>query len=527
MTRAQEIEDGVRAREGTVDRRALIAGSAALAAVAGGGLAKVAPRLGPPVPFDFTRLTALARTRARAPFEPPEPPEPGLEAIDFDAFQALRYDPSMTLLGGPGQAAVRLFPQGRSFPYPVRIHLVRGTRAQEVLFDPALFQAPPGHPIRSLKRASFAGFRVMNARGEGDWLAYLGASYFRSAGPGDQYGASARGLAINSGGPGPEEFPAFTSFWLEPAPDAGIVVHALLEGPSVVGAFRFQTEKRSDAVVQAVVARLFFRKAVPNLGLAPLTSMFWYGQDTPPPVRDWRPQIHDSDGLVLRTGRGERIFRPLQDPPRVITNAYADAGPRAYALVQRDRVFDHYQDDGAFYEKRPDVWIEPGAGFGSGAVRLVELPTVRETDDNIVAFWTPSAGVAAGSALEASYKILWTLRDPDPGTLARVLATRTGLGGLPGQPPRTGWRRVAVDFAGPALEGRDRLTGVRGEVGSPSGARIENISAYGLVGSSVFRLLFDVEVQAGRPTDLRAVLTAEGRNLSETWIYQLFPESRT
>src|SRR3546814_10262563 len=79
----------------------------------------------------------------------------------------------------------------------------------------------------------------MNKGNIGDWLAFQGASYFRSAGPLHQYGLSARGIAIDTGLSKTEEFPEFTEFWLERSPEGIVTVYALLDGPSVTDAYLF------------------------------------------------------------------------------------------------------------------------------------------------------------------------------------------------------------------------------------------------------------------------------------------------
>jgi glucans biosynthesis protein len=510
-----------------VHRRAVVRGAAAsVLGLGAGGAASAGPALGPARPFSFDRLIAAAQALAKAPYQAPPPPDPALDLIDFDAYGQIVYDPLKTIWGG-ADAAVRLFPQGRMFKTPVSITLIEDGAARPVIYAPDLFTTPPNHPLRRLRTgAGFAGFRVMNPEGQGagDWLAFLGAAYFRTAGALNQYGASARGLAINAGGPAPEEFPRFSRYWLERAPDRGLIVYALMEGPSVSGAYRFDNRKTPQGVVQTVEARLFFRKAVETLGVAPLTSMFWYGENSPAARRDWRPEIHDSDGLEMRTGAGERIWRPLTNPPRVITNTFQDKDPRGFGLLQRDRDFDHYQDDGAFYDRRPNVWVEPLSPFGPGGVRLVEIPSNRETDDNIVAFWTPARQVGAGGELAFAYRLSWTATDPAPGPPARVIATREGEGGRPGLPPKAGYRRLAIDFAGETLHGLTRESGVVASVTASPPARIEDAVAYPVVGAQHWRIVFDVGGLSGGPVDLRAFLKRGGDALSETWLYQLFPD---
>jgi len=505
----------------------VLAGAAAtgfLTLAAPGRAAPVGVRLEAGRPFSFVGLVARAKALAQRAYQPPPASDPALSRIDFDTYGQINFDPRLTLWGGLDEPAVRLFPLGGYFKTPVQIHLVDQGVARRVVYEPRLFLTPSDHPFRRLNGAGgFAGFRVMNQNGDGDWLAFLGASYFRAAGPFNQYGASARAIALNSGGPAREEFPRFTEFWLERAPGGDLISHALLDGPSVSGAFRFENRRGASGVIQTVEAALFFRQPVETLGLAPLTSMFWYGENDPPEHRDWRPEIHDSDGLAISAGDGERIWRPLSNPPRVTTNAFQDHDPKGFGLSQRDRLFDHYQDDGAFYDKRPSIWIEPTTPFGAGSIRLVELPSSGETDDDIVAFWTPSQGVEAGMALSLSYRIHWIDQEPRPADLAKVVATRVGVGGRPGQAPRPGFRRIDIDFEGPALRGLTRTSGVEAVVTASGGRQIDQVAAYPVVGTTLWRVLFDVSVDQGS-TDVRAYLRRGDTALSETWLYQLFPE---
>jgi glucans biosynthesis protein len=503
-------------------RRAVLAGAAALG-LAPAALAAQGPglRLGPVAPFGYEALKRRAAELARRPYAPPPAVDPEtLQAIDYDAYNQIVFRPEMTLWGE--RQGVRLFPLGRYARDPVRVFMVDGAEAREVLYDLALFDTPAGHPLRRLKGGGFAGFRLMNPGGRGDWLAFLGASYFRTAGPFDQYGASARGIAINSGGPAAEEFPRFSDFWLEQDPQGGLIVHALLDGPSVTGAYRIASRLEGSGPVQDIEAALFFRKPVETLGIAPLTSMFWYGEGTASGPRDWRPEIHDSDGLALATGKGERIWRPLDNPARVTTNAFLDEGPKGFGLVQRDREFDHYQDDGVFYEKRASLWVQPLGDWGRGEVRLVELPTRSETEDNIVAFWTPAAKTAAGSTLDLRYRLHWRDDVPMPNDASRIVSTRTGPGGRPGLPPTPGARKFVIDVEGPRLEGLKRGDAVA-EVGASRG-RIENLDAYPVAGAARrWRMLFDVVTEGGEPVDLRAYLKGGTGALSETWIFQHRP----
>ena len=134
-------------------------------------------------------------------------------------------------------------------------------------------------------------FRVLNPHKIGDWLAFQGASYFRSSGELEQYGLSARGIAIDTALPSPEEFPRFTEFFVERDGPA-VNVYALLDGPSVTGAYRIHCRK-DGIVTTEVEARLFARSDIKRLGIAPLTSMFWYSELNRAGAPDWRPEVHD------------------------------------------------------------------------------------------------------------------------------------------------------------------------------------------------------------------------------------------
>jgi glucans biosynthesis protein len=502
--------------------------AASLAGAARGASTKTWPTetpLGPARPFSFDRLRAGAQTLARRPPRPPPTlPADLADALDYDAFGQIIYRPQAALWSDqPGDCGVRFFPIGRPAPVRVTMHVVVDGEAREILYSPALFDMPASSPVRRLGAAAgFAGFRVMNADRQTDWLAFLGASYFRSADPFNQYGLSARGLAIDTASPSPEEFPAFTAFWLERGPGDLPIIYALLEGPSVTGAYRIAHERSAAGLVQDIAADLNFRKTPERLGLAPLTSMYWYGQTDRTPADDWRPQIHDSDGLSIWTGAGERVWRPLGNPPHVITNVFQDHSPRGFGLMQRDRRFEDYQDDGVFFEKRPSAWVEPVGDWGEGSVQLVEIPTSRETDDNIVAFWTPAALPKAGQSAALRYKLHWTDEEPTPVGVAKVVATRSGLAGRPGQPVPPGRRKLVVDFAGGQLSGATRDSGVTAEVSSSLGKPIDP-ACYPVAGvADRWRLMFDLEVRAGMTIDLRAYLRRGGEALTETWISQLF-----
>ena len=516
-----------------VGRRTLLAAGASLVAalrLAGTGAlaASAGPRLGAPAPFDFDRLKRTAKALAGGAHVPAVSAAPeALQAIDFDMVQKIRFRRARALWADDGTPfPVAFFHLNRYADLPVNIHVVSGGTAREVLYAPEYFDyGATGLGPRLPGDLGFSGFRVLNRRpGETDWLAFQGASYFRSSGALDQYGASARGIAVDTGLDKPEEFPRFSAFWLEGAPaDADrVTIYALLEGPSLTGAYRIVAAKQ-EGVTTEVHADLFPRKAIRRLGIAPLTSMFWYGENNRHIAKDWRPEIHDSDGLALWTGAGARIWRPLINPPAVQTSVFRDRSPRGFGLMQRDRVFDHYQDDSVFYDRRPSLWVEPLEDWGPGAVHLLEIPTDDEIYDNIAAYWQSDREVVGGESLSLGYRLHWVAAHPrPPGGVARVVATRIGHGGVPGAKRPPDHKKFVVDFEGGPLDDLERRYDIEPVV-TLSRGRTENPYVVQVVGTRSWRAVFDIDIPGKEPVEMRCFLRLGDKVLTETWLYQYHP----
>ena len=492
------------------------------------GLPPGAPS-GPPAPFSFDRLIDRARLLAAAPYEPPVTSAGAiLQTIDYDLHQKIKIRPERGLwTDGTGTFAVELFHPARFFQAPVSIHIVSEGVAHEVLYSPDYFDyGDTGLASKLPDDLGFAGLRVMAPnREESDWLVFLGAAYFRSSGALNQYGQSARGVAIDTGLSTPEEFPRFSEFYIEQAHGASdtIVIHTLLDGPSLSGAYRF-TCTRGDGVVTEVDSALFVREDIERLGIAPLTSMFWFGEHNRHRAADWRPEIHDTDGLALWNGAGERLWRPLNNPPAASTNAFIDENPRGFGLQQRDRAFHNYEDDGVFYERRPSVWVEPMGPWGKGAVQLVELPTDDEIYDNIVAFWVPEKPAVAGSQWRFKYKLHWLEDEPYTPDIGRVMHVRLGKGGIPGQPRPPGRRKIVIDFSGGLLEKLKKLDEVKPVIDTSRGT-IDNDYALQVVGTHNWRAFFDIDVHGEEPVNIRCYLRLDGKTLTETCLFQYLPFS--
>jgi glucans biosynthesis protein len=512
-----------------LNRRLLLAAMAASLLPSRAIAAVTAPagiRFGPPADFSFASLVARAKKNASQPYKAPQQRAAQIiKGIDFDAAQKIKFRADHALwANGPSPDPVSFFHLSRYSGDPVVLHAVEGGKAREILCGPDYFDyGASGLDPKALAGLGFAGFRVMDADKSTDWLAFQGASYFRSSGQDAQYGASARGIAINTAAATAEEFPRFSEFWLE-AHGPVVGIYALLDGPSITGAYKFDAMKGDTGVVMNVHCELFFRADISRLGVAPLTSMYWYGENERRKAADWRPEIHDNDGLALWTGKGERIWRPLINPPQVTTNSFADNNPRGFGLMQRDRDFADYEDDGAFYNKRPGIWVEPKGNWGAGAVQLVEIPTDDETHDNIVAYWRPDGDIRAGDTRSFDYRLYWQDSEPAyPKTIARAVATRLGRGGVPGQIP---WPRdkhkFVVDFTGGALTQMQQRFDVT-PVTSTSRGKIDNAYVIKVVGTNRWRALFDLQLDGNAPVDLRLYLKLGNKTLSETWLYQYYP----
>ncbi|KKW68540.1 glucan biosynthesis protein D [Lampropedia cohaerens] len=486
--------------------------------------------------FSFDQLVARARAAAEQDYVPPYRPAPDVvRRINYEEHGKLRFRTDAAPFGRMGEGGaypVTFFHLGEFFPKAVKMHLVQEGVAREIAYDPALFEMPEDSPAHQLPRDSgFAGFRLQEWHGASDWrtqdwVAFLGASYFRAIGASGQYGLSARGVVVNAAVPGQdEEFPDFTEFYIEQGDDprAPVKVYALLDGPSITGAYAFSLTRgldRSDGVHMEVEAELFLRRDVARLGLMPLTSMFWYGEYGRERLNDWRPEVHDSDGLAMWTGTGERIWRPLNNPSFTTVSAFADENPKGFGLLQRDRNFDHYRD-GVMYDRRPSLWVEPLAPLGKGHVELLEIPTNDEIHDNIGAFWVPQGPAKAGDHHRLHYRLHWQDGEPYPAeNIAQTIATRIGRGGEPGKPRPDNEVKFVVEFDRPAVMQQIPWGVFPDVVVSTSAGELIRSFAEPVPGGNVWRATFDLALPPETIAELRMYMALEGRPLTETWLYQ-------
>lgn len=473
--------------------------------------------------FGFDDVVREAERVARAPYRTPPAADPALAGLSYDEYRQMRFRPDQaTWRGGGTPFELQYFPLGRGFTRPLTMFEVVDGEVRPLSLPPGAFEKGG---------IGVAGWRlnrwIEQPRRSDELAAFLGASYFRLVAPGLRYGVSARGLAVDTVGAGAEEFPVFTTFWMQrPKPgDNEVRFHALLESPRVTGAYGFVLRPgpagQAPSTVVDVRARLWLREGVARLGIAPLTSMFLAGE-IQPTMDDYRPEVHDSDGLQVWTGDGEWLWRPLTNPAGVFVTSFATRSPRGYGLMQRDRAFTSYEDLEARYELRPSAWVEPLGDWGAGRVELLQFRTPDETHDNIGAWWAPDRLPAPGDAVEFAWRLTVSDRQPQPPG-AWVTQSRRGHGYREAAIP-AGQAQFHVDFDGPALQGlgegeveavasgNDNVRGLRA-IAQPHAA------------ASGWRVTLDLErIDPKRPVELRLFLRNRARTLTETWAHAWAPD---
>lgn len=488
---------------------------------------------GDAVPFDYDTLIARAKTMAGSDYEPIAPLGAPFADLDYDAYRNIQFKEDRALWAGPAATAVlHAYHPGWLFDTTVQLFEVAEGRARPLVFTTDDFNyygkaaelMPAGTDLPGV-----AGFRLnapLNAPDRYDEVvSFLGASYFRALGAGNRYGLSARGLAVNTATSEEEEFPMFTAFWLErPAPgDNAIRFYALLDSQSVVGAYRFVLTP-GETTTMDVTTDLFFRNDVAQLGIAPLTSMFLFGPNDRGHFDDYRERVHDSEALVINT-EANTLYRVLNNPPRLANSYFSTPAPQSFGLVQRHRGFDDYLDAGAHYEMRPSLMVQPLDDWGTGNVRLIEIPSELEANDNIVAFWIPAGDFKGGDEKRLSYRLLWGAEPAGASSqLAQVSRTLAGNGGVGGLKPRTDRRKFVIDFEGAPLGEPIEDSPVSAQVDVVGGTLTQEVLQKVDGHDHMWRLVIEVVADNNATVELRAHLGAGDRPLTETWVYQWLKE---
>lgn len=481
--------------------------------------------------FTFETVIERARNLASSAYSAPAPVPRFMRDMNYNDYQGIRFRMEKSLwAGSESDFKVMMVPPGLFYTHPVRINIVENGEAQPLQFEKSQFEYP-NPEIERLVPADlgYAGFKltfpfdgpeIMN-----QFLVFAGASYFRAVGKENNFGISGRGIAVDTGLPSGEQFPAFVEFWLQkPAPgDKSFRLYGLLDGQAVTGAYQF-TVTPGEVTELAVRSAVFPRRSIELLGLAPLTSMFYYGQNTLKPHGEWRPEVHDSDGLLIHDGASnEWLWRPLRNPDALSTDYFATQNVRGFGLIQRDTSLESYMDTEARYDSRPSAWVQTEGDWGKGHVVLVQLPTPDETNDNIVAFWRPDAAVNAEQPLFFNYSARFGGAGLAGEPLAKTVDTYLGDGGRIGGGAQTGAVRVIVDFAGGPLAERAADAAVVGDVSGLNNTEVlEHFVEYSEP-LDRWRLSILARPADKRSLALRAFLRDGDQALSETWSYELPP----
>lgn len=495
-------------------------------------------------PADITLdyVMGRAQERARRPFRSPRADLPAIlkaDKLDYDAYREIRFKHEQALWSAdklPFQ--VEFFHPGYLYEEPVKVNEFSLNYVQRVpfvldFFDYGKLRIRTQIPLNT----GYAGFRILNALNQPDKMdelgSFIGASYFRLLGKGQRYGPSARGLAVDCGEPDrPEEFPIFTDWWLgKPRPeDKEVHLFAILDSVSCTGAYEFHI-RPGDTTVAEIQAVIFLRerdkvlavddkrKPLATIGFAPLTSMFWFGEGSERKFDDYRPEVHDSDGLLMRMENGEVLWRPLNNATVMRHQRFGAKNIRGFGLLQRDRDFSSYQDLFNFYHQVPSVWVEPRGSWGEGDVHLLELSTHYEGLDNIAAFWEPKTKPAPLEPCRFAYTLHW-LRDEQKLSPNRTLATRIGVD--PREPKR---RQIAVDFTGPKLDALPEGVVPDIESSCSFNGTLTESQVFQLPAKAGWRAIMKFEPKTGNqnPVDIRCVLKRGSEILTETWTYHWSP----
>ncbi|WP_291367011.1 glucan biosynthesis protein [Acetobacter sp. UBA5411] len=476
-----------------------------------------------PTPFDNSTVTQIARRLAAKPYSAPEQslPKP-LTNLTFDQFRSIEFQPDQALWHNDNLAFdVEFFPRGFLYPQRIEMHEVVDGKSAPVPYSPDMFRY--GDPmLRVTDNLGFAGLRLryaINTPGVMEECAvFLGASYFRAVAKGQNYGLSARGFADGTGDPKGEEFALFRAFWLE-KPQAGVdsvVIHALLDSPSVTGAFRF-TIRPGETTIFDVQSTFFPRVKIEQSGIAAFTGMFYFDTNDRTHVDDWRPAAHDSEALQIWTGSDQQLYRPLRNPLDLQFSAFSDISPRGFGLMQRRRSFHDFEDLALNYEKRPSLWIEPIGDWGAGFIDLVEIPTPNEVNDNIVSFWRPKEPMQAGHEYAYTYRMYWGWDEPFPTELARIGATRVGA-----VTDHKEARFFAIDFTGgpvanTAPDAKFHL------IPQTSAGTIKNVVVEPNPNTNGWRTTFEFYPGDAKLAEMNVVLANDQGPVSEQWVYRWTP----
>ncbi|MCC3246506.1 glucan biosynthesis protein [Methylocystis sp. WRRC1] len=473
----------------------------------------------PPAPFSRDMVVDLAHALAAKPYvAPPTDLREPFESLSYEQFVGIRTKPGAAVWAGENRGfSIEPLHRGHIFTAAVDIFIVENGAASRLAYDQSRFDYGGLKVPEKLPDLGFSGFRALHGRdggAEAELAIFQGASFYRAVANGQNLGVTARGLSIRTADPHGEEFPAFRSFWIEkPAPgDNALVIHALLDSPSVAGAYRF-TVRPAEATIIDTELTLFPRTNVDHYGLAGFAAASLYTPLDRRRADDLRPMVAATNGLQMLTGKNEWLWRPVSNRESLQFSSFVDANPKGFGALVRSRDINDYQDDDQHWERRPSLWIEPLGEWGEGAMQLVEIPSESENNENIVAYWRPKASLFGGAAATFAYRQFWCWEPPISPPMAAAAQARSG------RAPGGKLRRFLVVFSGDVLadpKKTERLTAAL--TTSPGSAT--NIRTFLNPSAKTCRVSFDVDPAGENFCELRLVLKAGEEPISETWLYR-------
>lgn len=482
--------------------------------------ATIYARMGDNQRFDPAVVLDIARQLSKKPFAPPPNDLPDFFSnLNYDQYVAIK--PRQPPIWGNDGRGIAVEPLHRGFVFtnPVDLYLVEDGAVRRIGYNPSQFDFGRPNVPNNIGDIGFSGFRLIATPGDGrpfDFALVQGATFFRAVAKGQNFGATARALTLKPADPKGEEFPIFRAFWLE-RPTAGsnsITVHGVIDSDSTTGAVRM-TFRPGDMTIIDVETTLFPRVNLDHVGLGGIGSTYFYGPNDRRNADDIRPAVYESSGLQILNGQGEWLWRPLHNPEALQISAFVDAAPRGFGLLQRDRAYEVFQDDDQRFERRPSLWIEPLGDWGQGGVQLLEIPTDAEINDNILAYWRPKAPMLANTEVSFAYRQYWCWSPPERPPLAAVSATRVGRG-------TTGRRRrFAVDFSTEALG--DNLPADLKSVLTVGPGTFQNLKNWVYPERKSVRVAFELDPGNENACEMRLILEAGGKPISETWLYRWTP----
>jgi len=479
----------------------------------------VAEPLASPTPFSAETVLTQAAQLASQPFKPPNAPLPSVfSGLTFDQYAAIRRVPGTAIWSGE-KVGFSLEPLHRGFVFitPVAINIVENGLSQRVIYDPADFDFGKIKSPSAMGDLGFSGLRILRASDNGfqDAAIFQGASFYRSRARGQNFGVTARGLAVRTGDEPGEEFPIFREFWIEkPAPASNtLTMYALLDSESVTGSFRF-TIRPLEATIIDTEMTLIGRVATDKLGIGAMAANYLFSPLDHPGADDWRAAVYEVTGLQVLSGKGEWLWRPVSNRETLQISAFADVSPHGFGLLQRSRSFDAFYDDVGRWELRPTLWIEPIGEWGEGDLRLLEIPAASETNANVVAQWRPKMSLAAGTSHSFAYRQFWCWTPPSKPPLAVCSSSRAGkFGGRP---------RFAVEMTGDIFADPQKAAAASADLQANPG-KLGSVRLFPYKDRRSVRVVFDVDLGSESYSELRLALKVDNQAVSETWLYRWTP----